>query len=125
MKLSYEQFDHDYIRVDLMPQRGDGLRVDVYTRALANGGVTVHADNVIATHGHQNADFNESWTGVLMRPEQSTTITYAGQSCIIRYNEDKKVHLSGNLPIAPYYNGLDPREIERMDGKWPEHLVIE
>ena len=43
------------------------------------------------------------------------------QSCSIQYGHDKKIHLSGDLPIAPYYNGFLTAE---EDG-FSEHVVVE
>lgn len=112
MKLCYEQFDHDYIRVDLMPQRGGAMRVDVLTQHFASGTVTiVEAVNII---DGPNKKF-------LMRPGETATLTVAGQSCSIRYGEDKKVYLSGDLPVAPYYNGFLTAEEDGFD----ERVVIE
>jgi hypothetical protein len=115
MNFCYEQ-DQNYIRLDLMPQCGGALRVDIYTRSE----IAVQAADIEASHTHQNDQLYQSWTKFMLQPGQSATLTYAGQTCTIRYGEDKKVRLSGDLPIAPYYNGLDPRELEEC-----KNLVIE
>lgn len=98
MKLCYGQYDHDYIRIDLMPQRDGAMRVDVFTRT-------------------QSIDAPQR----LMQPGQTATLTCAGQNCSIRYGEDKKVYLSGDLPIAPYYNGFLTAEEDGFN----EYVIIE
>ncbi len=119
MNLCYEQHDKDYIRVDLMPQRDNTVRVDVYTRNLQRGNIEVQAVcNVELTHGHGN----ESWTKFLLFSGAPTaTLTYAVQSCSICYGEDKKVYLSGDLPVAPYWNG----SLTATEKDFGEYVIVE
>lgn len=112
MKICYEQFDQDYIRLDLMPQRGNSLRVDVCTRNLTSGAITILEANTIIDGPEKK---------FVMQPGETATLTVAGQSCSIQYGHDKKIHLSGDLPIAPYYNGFLTAE---EDG-FSEHVIVE
>jgi hypothetical protein len=105
----YEQYHKDYIRVDLMPQRGGLLRVDVFTRNLTSGDIAIAADTITEpTRGHKNEFYNASGSKFMMLPGGTARITYNGKTCTIRYASDRKAYLSGNLPIAPYYNGGEP-----------------
>ena len=102
----------DTIRIDFNFQRGGALFVDTGEK------VTIDADNL--------TNDEPLWTKFKMFPGgRPATLTFADQSCIIRYGEDKKVYLSGDALVYIRWNGLEPQEIEDMDGAWPERLVIE
>lgn len=101
MSVSYVQ-DEQYIRVDFFPKRGGMLRVAVPEC------VTIEANEL--------ASPDEIWVKFHLHPAGSpATIWHNGQSCTVQYREDKKVVLSGDLPVAPFWNGLDPRELEEFD----------
>jgi hypothetical protein len=101
MPISYV-LDESYIRVDFFPKRGGMLRIAVPEC------VTIEAEEL--------AGPDEIWVKFHLHPGgPPATIRRDGQSCTIRYREDKKIVLSGDLPIAPFWNGLEPRELEEFD----------